>query len=193
MEPAEDSPEDTKVIALHGPDTVRQAQALRRLIETYDGRLHRYLARKVPDAEIEDAVQEVYGRLSRVLAADPGAQLLSSYVFKTADNISRDQFRRRRVRQQDQHVELPENLTQSEPSPLEHLHWRQNLSAVKAALNRLPPVQRRILLLHRLEGMSLPEVSAELDMPLRTVERNLSRALGACRTELEEAGWFGRL
>lgn len=173
----------------HGPGEA----ALREVIEAYERRLHRYLASKVPADDIPDVLQETWGRLARVLGADPEAVLSASYVFKTADNIVRDQYRRRKVRQQDDHVMLDaEHLAENAPSPLEHLRWRQSLARVRAAFDSLPPLQRRIVLLHRIDGMSLPEVARELGVPLRTVERNLSRALAKCRMELEEAGWFSQ-
>ncbi len=164
-------------------------RALAAVIEAYDRRLARYLARRLAVDDVPDALQEVYGRLTRVLGADPQAQLSAAYVFKTADSIVRDQFRRRRVRHHGAHVEIEDHLPEPGPSPFDSLLWRQNLNRVRQALDALPPVQRRILLLHRLDGMSLPDVARELGVPLRTVERHLSRALAACRIKLEEAGW----
>lgn len=177
---------------VHLPGRVADAaagRALAAVIETYDRRLARYLARRLPADDVPDALQEVYGRLTRVLGADPQAQLQAAYIFKTADSIVRDHFRRRRVRQHGAHVEIDDHLPEPGPSPFDSLLWRQNLARVRQALDTLPPMQRRILLLHRLDGMSLPDVARELGVPLRTVERHLSRALAACRIKLEEAGW----
>ncbi len=185
------------VVRLPRPDDGRSAattRALAAVIEAYDRRLSRYLLRRLPADDVADAMQEVYSRLTRILSADPQAQLAAAYIFKTADSIVRDLFRRQRVRQHSAHVTIDDHepaqqLASSTPSPFESLLWRQNLAKVKQALDTLPAVQRRILLLHRLDGMSLPEVAQELGIPLRTVERHLSRAVSACRLTLEEAGW----
>jgi RNA polymerase sigma factor (sigma-70 family) len=187
-------PEPENIIHLpgrlaEGRASAATTRALAAVIEAYDRRLWRYLARRLAQDDIADARQEVYGRLTRILSADPEAQLSAAYVFKTADSIVRDQFRRRRVRHHDSHVELEDHVAAETPSAFDTLHWRQNLNRVRQALDKLPQVQRRVLLLHRLDGMSLPEVAQELGVPLRTVERHLSRALAACRITLEEAGW----
>ena len=182
-------PENIVRLPAHAPARADAAttRALAAVIEAYDRRLARYLARRLPGDDIPDALQEIYSRLTRILGGDPQAQLSAAYVFKTADSIVRDQFRRQRVRHHGAHVEIEDHLPTQMPSPFENLLWRQNLARVRKALDALPQVQRRILLLHRLDGMSLPDVAQELGVPLRTVERHLSRALTACRLQLEKA------
>ncbi|MDV6330696.1 sigma-70 family RNA polymerase sigma factor [Asticcacaulis sp. 201] len=187
-------PEPENIIHLpgrlaEGHASAATTRALAAVIEAYDRRLWRYLGRRLAQDDIADARQDVYGRLTRILSADPTAQLSAAYIFKTADSIVRDHFRRRRVRHHDSHIELEDHVAAETPSAFDTLHWRQNLNRVRQALDKLPQVQRRVLLLHRLDGMSLPEVAQELGVPLRTVERHLSRALVACRITLEEAGW----
>jgi RNA polymerase sigma-70 factor (ECF subfamily) len=185
-------PEPENIVRLPGQAERASAATTRALAEVmraYDRRLSRYLLRKLPADDVPDALQEIYSRLTRILGADPEATLSAAYVFKTADSIVRDQYRRQRVRHHSAHVEIEDHIPAQAPSPFENLLWRQNLGRVRQALDSLPQVQRRILLLHRLDGMSLPEVAQELGVPLRTVERHLSRALAACRIKLEEAGW----
>lgn len=62
------------------------------------------------------------------------------------------------------------------------------LADVKAAISRLPPFYREVLLLIALEGMSYREVSEITGVPVGTVMSRLARARSGLRTLLGENG-----
>jgi RNA polymerase sigma-70 factor, ECF subfamily len=62
------------------------------------------------------------------------------------------------------------------------------LADVKAAITRLPPLYREVLLLIALEGMSYREVSEITGVPVGTVMSRLARARTGLRTLLGENG-----
>jgi RNA polymerase sigma-70 factor, ECF subfamily len=65
------------------------------------------------------------------------------------------------------------------------------LSDVKAAITRLPPLYREVLLLIALEGMSYREVSEVTGVPVGTVMSRVARARAGLRTLLGENGTSG--
>jgi RNA polymerase sigma-70 factor, ECF subfamily len=65
------------------------------------------------------------------------------------------------------------------------------LADVKAAIARLPPLYREVLLLIALEGMSYREVSEITGAPVGTVMSRLARARAGLRLLLGENGTSG--
>jgi len=167
-------------------------QGVRSAVERYDGRLRRYFLRIMTPADAADAVQEVYTRLLMASRQDPDREFAAAYVFRTADSVARDARRRRQVREGDAHTELPEEIGSEDPSPFDDVRWREQARQLQAVVNTLPPRERRVLLMHRVDGLSLVEIARRTGRPLRSVQRNLANALATCRARLETAGWFER-
>jgi RNA polymerase sigma-70 factor (ECF subfamily) len=88
------------------------------------------------------------------------------------------------------HVELEPTVASAQPDPFDYARSRQNVAHLKQAILALPRIQRRVLLMHRMDNMSLQEVSAELGIPLRTVQRHMMEALATCRQHLQRLGWY---
>lgn len=160
------------------------------VVARFDTRLRRYLARMMKPEDIEDGLQEIYARLSRLARIIPPPDFNATYVFKTADSVMRDLYRRQRVRGGGAHAEITEDLAAEQPSPFDHLRWRQNMDKLRAAMAQLPAAERRVLLQNRVEGLALAEIARKNGTPMRTVQRQLSQALLTCRETLKEYGWF---
>jgi RNA polymerase sigma factor (sigma-70 family) len=165
-------------------------QLIHEVISRFGERLRRYLFRAIRPEDAEDALQEIYARLSRLAKGQPPPDFNATYVFKTADSVLRDLYRRRRSRASDAHTEISEVLASDTPSPFDEVRWRQNVELIRAAIRQLPPAERRVLLQHRVEGRSLTDISQTSRTPMRTVQRQLSQALARCRVILKDCGWF---
>jgi len=168
-------------------DDVRLVEAA---IGRFDGRLRRYLSRSMKPEDVEDALQEVYTRLARLARTIPPPDFNATYVFKTADSVMRDLYRRQKVRGAGAHAEITHDLAAEQPSPFDTLRWRQNMDRVRNAIARLPAGERRVLLQNRIEGLTLSEIARINRTPMRTVQRQLSQALVKCREMLKDCGWF---
>ena len=59
--------------------------------------------------------------------------------------------------------------------------------AVFAALSRIPPAQRQVLVMHHMLGYPVAEVAAELGIPVGTVKARLSRGRAALAPLLADA------
>jgi RNA polymerase sigma-70 factor, ECF subfamily len=88
--------------------------------------------------------------------------------------------RKRRVHE----VELTPMTTSFEADASSHVANRELLDA---ALKRLEPEWRAVVVLHYYLGMPLPDVASELRIPLGTAKSRLHRSLGVMRTTLAEA------
>lgn len=170
--------------------TLKRGTEVHHVMARFDERLRRYLARALKKEDVEDTLQEIYLRLSRLAQGEPPPDFNATYVFKTADSVLHDLYRRRRSRHDGDHDEIPDHLAAEQPSPFDELRWRQNADLLRAAIAQLPTPERRVLLQSRIEGLSLGEISRKNRTPMRTVQRQLSQALAHCRDSLKECGWF---
>ncbi len=57
---------------------------------------------------------------------------------------------------------------------------------LQEALDRLPPAHRHVLLMHDVEGYSLPEIATVMEVPEGTLKSRLHRARGGLRREIVE-------
>ncbi len=173
-----------------GRDVINGTDILEDLVSRFDGRLRRYVSRFLEPADVDDILQDIYARLARQAARIPPPSFNSTYVFKTADGVLRDRYRRRQSRDAGRHVELTEDIPSDTPTPFESTRWKQNLDLLRAAVLGLPRQERLVLMMHRVEGRKLIEIAESQRIPLRTVQQLLAQALARCRGKLKEDGWF---
>lgn len=131
-------------------------------------RLRRYARALTGDSHrADDLVQDTLERaLAKFYLWRRGSDL-RAWLFTIMHNVFVNQLKARRELALDEAVEqgLP-SATQSDPLELRDLD---------AALRRLPPEQREVLLLVGLEQLSYAEVSKALGIPVGTVMSRLSR------------------
>ena len=87
-----------------------------------------------------------------------------------ARSRSIDRLRSRGVAAQLSAADPSSSMSTGAPAPLEVAEQRQNSERVAAALQALPPEQRRVLELAYFEGLSQNEIATRLGDPLGTVK-----------------------
>jgi len=80
----------------------------------------------------------------------------------------------------------PDELASASPGPREWTETRRRADAVRAALAELPAHQRAVVELIYLHGLTGPEVSRVLGVPIGTVKSRQNRALRALAALLAE-------
>lgn len=134
-------------------------------------RFARYLARDADHAD--DLVQET---LIRALAAlpqlDPRGNL-RAWLFTILQNVLRGEWRRRR-RSPVRH-EVPVE-TAPEPVRTGGQFETASLNELAAAIRKLPPRFREVLMLCGVEGFDYEEAASILGVPVGTIRSRLSRA-----------------
>ncbi|WGS88398.1 sigma-70 family RNA polymerase sigma factor [Methylomonas sp. UP202] len=128
----------------------------------------------------EDVVQESFLRLMQ----HPEPQTIENhraYLYKLTGNALIDYQRKLAVRERYHgEVEDLDSLPADAPGPDVSLHHQQILQGVMRALDELPPLQRSIFLLHRVDGLTYLQIGKLLRMSRSNVERQFYAALEHC-------------
>lgn len=142
------------------------------------------------DPELFDEVQsEVLVGLMTALRGFRGQAALKTFLFTIVRRKSADAVRRRRRTKP--HFSWDEDLEgpDGSPDPSHKLIQEEKERLLHAAVARLPEVDRAIIHLRLLEGVSETEAAAVLGMKPATLRSRLDRARKKLRARLsEEAG-----
>jgi RNA polymerase sigma-70 factor, ECF subfamily len=204
MLPQDPEPHELLLRAGRGEDAARQ-----RLLALHRDRLRRMVAVRMdrrlaarfdPSDVVQDALAEAGQRLDEYLRDRPMAfyPWLRHFAWERLVDLHRRhiQAQRRSVtREESQDAELPDasaamladRLAGSGTSPSRRLIRAELRERVQAALARLGPRDREILVLRHLEGLSTAEVAAVLGLTTGAVMTRHTRALVRIRVLLEDA------
>lgn len=152
--------------------------ALLQIFQAERNRIFRLIRRIVGNpATAEDLTQDTLVHLWNrpVTGQDRGL------VFRTAQNLAIDHLRRQGVRTAYAESVQPEQVAQTVPTPDQAAAACLALEATLAALRALPSRTQRVFLLNRLDGKTYAEIARELDISVSTVEKDMIRAIAACR------------
>jgi len=132
----------------------------------------------------EEAVADLTVKIQdRTMGNDP--RPLSPAWFKTVmTNFIRDEHRRSRRAERAPATTL-EIVLDPADDPSERAEREEMLGAVAAEFGSLPDSLREILELRFLEGMSMKAASAQLEVPVGTLEKRARRAMDTLRERFE--------
>jgi RNA polymerase sigma-70 factor (ECF subfamily) len=188
--------------------------AFGRLVELYHAPLKRLALAYVRSAAVaEEVVQETWIGVIRGIDAFEERSSLKTWIFRILTNIAKTRGVREgrtvplsalaaaEVDADDPAVDPSRFLDQqharwpghwaSPPArwdelPEEHLEGRETLDALKAAVERLPPAQRQVLVLRDIEGWQPDEVCELLELSEANQRVLLHRARSKVRQALED-------
>lgn len=141
-----------------------------------------FTARTGSPSEAEDIVQDMY---AKVAAANPDelAEPMA-YLYRIGTNVLLDRVRtRRRAEARDgsyvsaHNVAAGAEMIAPEPSAEAAVAARQQLRALLAEVDQLPPQCRTVFKLHKLENLSYADVAARLGISRSGVEKHMMAAL----------------
>ena len=145
----------------------------------------------VPDAQIEDAVQDVFVVVHRRLAEWQGRAAITTWLFAIARRVAQA-HRRRASRNAASPIEpLSDELADERPGggdPFAELSRVQAAAAVLAILEQLDDDKRIVFALVELEQLSVPEVARMLDLNLNTAYSRLRLARQAFEAAVKARG-----
>lgn len=158
--------------------------ALETIYDRYASGLYRYAAHLLGDAdEAEECVAEVFARFLVALRQGKGPRHhLRAYLYRTAHNWIYDRFRARPTVPLDDLWPPPA----ATDNPADHATRRWRAERLRWALRQLPPRQALVVSLRFLEGFSLEEVAAALDVRVGAVKALQHRGLTKLRQLLHE-------
>jgi len=140
--------------------------------------LTRYLQRNWRiDAEISDLRQEAYARVYEA-AKRERPQLVKPFLFQIARNLMIDRLRRQSVVSLESMADVDWlNVSDDRPSAETYVAARQELRLLQAALDKLPPRCRQVVLMRKVEGFSQREVAKEMGITIETVENQVAKGM----------------
>ncbi|MGZ3479792.1 MAG: RNA polymerase sigma factor [Myxococcaceae bacterium] len=125
----------------------------------------------VPEADVEDAVHDVFVVAHRRYGAYDPSRPLRPWLLGIAFRVAAQWRRRHRleVTVADPEPERPDDAR----APDELVASQQVRSRLQAALSQLDIHQRAVVVMHDLNGVPVPEIASALDVPLNTVYSRL--------------------
>ena len=147
------------------------------LYSRYMRLVHGVLLARIPPAEAEDLVQEVFLLALRKLKGlrDPAA--FGGWIASIARNCAAD-FHRRRTKP----IELTDDLPVDSPKQISELEAKVVLKTIQG----LPEAYRETLVLRLVEGMTGPEIASRTGLSHGSVRVNLHRGMELLREALQK-------
>lgn len=160
--------------------------AFRQLYETHSPRVYNLLIRLVGNRDdADELVQDVFLSLWSHADSIRGDSKLSTWLFRVTMNKAIN-FKKRggiffQVKQlfslETDDESIIDKLPASEAdNPDRQLERKEAQTQLADLLSELPPRQREVFLLHKLEGLSYNEIAGDLHVSLGTVESLMHRA-----------------
>ncbi len=155
------------------------------VFKKYFRRLHAYAFTIIKDEVMaEEMVQNVFCRLWEKAEQVSVQGSVSSYLYRAVHNESLNYLKHLKVREvYGSYREQQEEYTTDTLHQLEHDELQRRFHE---ALNELPEKCRTIFQLSRFEELRYHEIAARLDLPEKTVENQMGKALRLLRTKLAE-------
>lgn len=138
-----------------------------------------------------DLVHDVFLKIWEQRSKLECKEIFSGYLYTMVGNFCIDHFRKF-AREAVLNRKLAEIEKANLETPESDLLYRDLQNKVQQAINKLPPRQREIYILHREERLKYNEIAQRLNLSVSTVENHFSRAIVSIRMFLnsEYAGVF---
>lgn len=165
------------------------------LLAQHTPRLGRYVRSMVRDrSEAEDLLQEILLRAHRGLDELRETEACATWLFRIATHACLDHLRQRARRPGIDDGADPDAVGGSGDDPItlqDTIERREMSECVQRYLIALPDDYRSVIMLTEMEGLTGPEISDLLGVPLTTVKMRLHRARRMLQEELEAGCSFG--
>ena len=174
------------VHAPFGEHEARRTEFIAALYQRYRRSLLWYLTRLIPNrADAEEIAQEAFVRLLGAPHLETDLTRARNYLFATATNLARDNFRRRSARAESAHVSLDEvQLEADGPLPERFIDAERSGRVVDSALRSLQPRPRQAFLMYVHEELTYEHIALKLGVSKKTIERDIALTIALCRSRL---------
>ena len=154
------------------------------LVKTYGAQAYRLAVRITrSEADAEEVVQEALWIVVRKIETFRGDATLGTWIYRITANAAYDKLRSRGRRQRE--VSWDDLPPDSQPSSGGDPALQTELGMkLTAAIDELRAVDRTVIVLHDVDGMSLPDIAATLHLTLPAVKARVHRAHERLRRRL---------
>ena len=165
------------------------------LVRRYEGKIYGLAYRFMGNhADAGDLAQDTFIRAYQALAGFREEASFSTWLYRIAANICRDELRKRQRRRSVSMDEMIENSPANVPtadcsySPEEAVQRLEVQRQVQLCLNELSDAHRLILIMREIQGLSYEEIADALQCSMGTVKSRISRARSALKDRMSEQG-----
>ena len=153
-------------------------EAFSPLISKYHARLSAHIYARVKDPETaKDLTQETWLRAYRALKNFRGESAFSSWLYRIAENVCIDYFRKQKHRDTEpMHLISEGRITETVPCPSRDLLRQELRLLLRDAIAHLTPLRRHVFLLYY-----------HHDLPIKAIAHRLSKSEGTIKTHLRNA------
>ena len=154
------------------------------LFERYHRRVYGFLLRFTRDAHLaEDLAQRAFLNLYKKPPGGTGRASFKSLLFTVARNEAINELKKRGRRGETDLDSAPEGRD-PRPTPAVDVAKREEAARLAAALAELPEVEREVVLLRQVEGLTFREVCEVTGLSRDAVRWRLARGLESLRQAL---------
>lgn len=165
---------------------VGDRQALAELYARHRQMLFRYLLQLTPDRGLaEELLQDTLVAIWKSARDFEGRSSVTTWLIGIARRQAHNTLRRRGLPLAD--LTEVEAMPASDPAPEDALLATAAREQLAAAVARLAPLHREVLVLAFVQELSYAEIAAALDIPVGTVKSRLNHAKRALRAEFATA------
>ncbi len=133
----------------------------------------------------EEITQEIFIKIWRYRESLSGIDQPESYILTIAARHTLDQIRKR-LNEDRMLRRFQTGLKPVHHDPEELLLLKDTAALIQKAVDQLPPQQKSVYQLSRMQGLSYEEIGRELNISPNTVRNHLVKALAAIRIWLEQ-------
>lgn len=151
-------------------------EALEDLVKIYYQQIYRYFVRKCSDEQLAlDLTQEVFIKLTRNIHNYCPLANFSTYLYKIANNIAIDYYRKKKFQYYDDDTILNNiaNITEDDISDYS--------DRVKHILNQLSEKQRECIILYYYQELKYTQIAEILNIPVSTAKTRVKDGLAKCK------------
>jgi len=164
-------------------------RAFGELVDRYESKVYSLALKMLRNAEdAEDVLQDTFLRAYRGIKAFQGHSTFSTWIYRITANSALMRLRKKQLPtvsiDDAEEREVPINIADWAPSPVEQLLSQETQQAMNDAIESLPPEFRQVFVLRDIEELSNSEVADILDLSVAAVKSRLHRARLKVRNRL---------
>ena len=177
-----------------------EAAAFRVLVKRHQDRVFNFVLRQVRSPETaQELVQETFLRVVKNADTFRSEARFTTWIFTIARNLCVDALRRQKHRNtvaldaplragESEGATLLDMVKDDQPGADHRLQDKRFSTALRGALDALPPEQREVFLMRELEGLKFREIADVVGVPENTIKSRMRYALEALRNHLSAFG-----
>lgn len=164
------------------------------LFRKYHRRLLLYTLKFIEsEGDALDIVQNVFVAIWENGKYNQNEALVQAYLFSAVKNSCLNYLKHQKIVrkfEQNAALQIKEMEAIHYQSGEKSLIERENLEQINDAIESLADIYREVIFLSRFEGLRNLEIAERLNIPVRTVETRLFRALQALKTKMSQKSYL---